>query len=282
MSLRMATVICAALLLIQASRSARAQTVTQRMEESFARVETGLNDVEQRKVITGAFDMEGALHSHAQIAYETFNSVTNALRATPNAATLAHLREFENRVQDHKARAERITQRIATIHVQIRDGNVMIGDQPLKSLNQQHINEMKRWMKPEVIERYRKKDPRFGQNVDADGLPKERLAGTSHEGNEAHCPPTDLRQQRHRGLLLKLGDLLVPPAEAAVAYACYYVCANMTEVCLGCLYYYGPFAVYAWNQYQQQVARCGTCPWFNPTCGLCRHFALQAFLTVLA
>src|ERR1700730_6719293 len=100
MSLRVPALTCAFLLVVFLGRSASAQPAIQKMEESFGRIEAGLNDVEQRKVITRTFDLWTALHSYDQATYDAYNSVTQAVKASPNPATVAQLTQFEDKIQN--------------------------------------------------------------------------------------------------------------------------------------------------------------------------------------
>jgi hypothetical protein len=263
------------------ARDAGAQPVTQKMEDALARVEAGLSETEQRRVVTGTFDPDAALHAYAQTAYDTYNSVVNALKASPNQVTLAHLKEFEEKVRNHQQRAQKVQERVANIHVRIRNGDISIADEALKNLHPDDVNDLKQWMKPDVRERYRSKDPRFGENLDESRLQKQQLAGRAAGRAKALCQLPDFR--RDDGLLTKLSDLLVPRAEASVAFGCYNMCSSATpDQCLACLGKIGPLALKAWTDYQSAITRCGTCAWYNPLCGLCRHVVLQYFLAVLA
>jgi hypothetical protein len=230
------------------------------MDLALVKIEDALTKIDQSKKIAADFDLEAALESYQEELRDAYvgtleaaqEDARKAERLPPGrqagalAPAAAGIRDWEDKIAEHRQRAEEIVQRLTEINLEVRAGDVLLDPELVRTFSADEAAAFREWLTPEAIRRYRaidrslfaglSPDPRLWQG----SAPEQRLAGHADEffpGTLAPPPPPAEEGPSPLATVLHfLRELIEPQAEAALAAGCVVACGTVQpEVCLACV-----------------------------------------------
>ncbi len=174
--------------------------------------------------------------------------------------------------------------RLSDVTRGIRTGAVSLSPEYLRKLDDEEIAGLRDFLAPETRRRYESVEPRLR----APGGGSARLAPVlglddAPERAELRCAADAWRAHRRgaRSWAEQLGDLVMPPAEAALGLGCLAICeASLGTACASCV---GAGGVAAVALYKGAVEAFNSCNRFRPTPRfLCKAAVVAAFIAALA
>jgi hypothetical protein len=226
-----------------------------RAEAAFTAVENVLTQIEKGHKITEALDPEpvvAACYKELREAYEPSlkaigdeaQKVADAMKGgqkAPSPGPGDKLAAWERQVAALRSRADKMVSRLTQINIGLRDGSVLIAPELLKKMPADEVKELREWLTPETVRKYRALDktlfPEGAAELDSPFPPPAVTAAMTTPGRCRSCGELLPRQRpRNRSLLNDLDDLLVPDAEAAMAYGCVAICTATPPNCPACIF----------------------------------------------
>jgi len=215
-----------------AAESAR----TTNLDNLLGSIESELTTIEKSKRLRESTDLDNALDAYLnelqrlnKAELEGIEKKGRSLPAQSSSRTLGErLAAWEDTITTHRPRVEKLVTQIAGINAAVYDGRIIIPQEVLRSLSKDELKELPSRLSPEILRNYERANP--------DLL---AVRTTTSIYTPASCvPPSslDVEMQRALGLmssvlrgnrstLEKVGDFIVPRADAAVAAGCVVTCA---------------------------------------------------------
>lgn len=210
------------------------------LDAALAAVETGVGQIEKSGRITGRDDLDAVLDRYQAELLETYAAMVREVEKEAGKAVAARqkgtaaaaaLQAWEDQMARHRARIEKVVPRLTAVNMKVRDGSIVFAPELLKTMPADEVEELRRWLTPEAIRKYRALDRSLFAAGPVGGRAAEEVLA-QELGLPDDCPQC---RPRSRSLLVALNDLLAPDAEAAIAAGCVAVCAAQPEGCIPCL-----------------------------------------------
>ena len=186
------------------------------IETSLTRIEAGLGQIEKSQRITEKFDPDTEVAAYRDQLRKAYDATMQAVQEDAKKASESkagasaagtRLQAWETKAKNHRGRVEKVLNRLMTINLKIRDGNILIAPELLRKLPAEETEELRKWLTPGAIKKYQAIDKSFFASSAMD----------------------------YRNWLGWVHDAVAPQAEAAVAIACVPVCSGQPAACIPCV-----------------------------------------------
>lgn len=216
-------------------------------------------------------DLEKALENYANAMKSAYDAAVKdaetAGKTKGASGNVAHLKEFEDLAKSHSATVNRLKAQGDQIQSQIKSGAIKLDRAVLERATPPQRIEFQRFLQAparnELLKQHKDLFQRRSGTLDA-----LRLADLGDRATFWDWL-ADREEWSVNACMTSIGNLLISPAEAAIAAPCVGGCLSMQwSACAACIVSKGPQAIAAWNSF----VRCWNhptwsgcyCPWWMP------------------
>lgn len=277
----------------QANSSAAFKTKKYKADTKIKDIETLVAKIDNGKRASkgDAENLDRLMNEHVKAVddavKQTFADADEAKRSKGQKGSTKSFLEFEDMAQKHEKRAKAVEAKIKKIDAQIKTGDVELDQSLIESMTPAERKEYMQYMTPSGREKMKKKHPKFLSGISVETTTK--LVDLENIGKSAGwlCRSTaETVDELLARITETAGDLLVPPAEAAIGVSVGVACAGTgPATIIAC-----PAAIItaavgysrAYNDWLTCVqGKCG-CAWYRPWCCIGRTGCWVVYLATCA
>lgn len=243
-------------------------------DQKLASIESLLARVESSKVISekDSEDLGKTMYEYAEAMKNAFDKATKeaekASKSQGKEGDVQLLNQFENTAKVHERRMQQIEGRTQKLDGLLKVGAIRLDRPLLQKMTPQERGEFRQHLQPKGIQEMEKLHPDLFKGMQNIPMQKPGVSTAPDDGTQV----SSLDSICCMAAVSKVGDLLVSPAEAALAAPCIGKClAKNWTACAACVASKGPEAIRAWNSFVGCWNGAGKCwkPWTWPKKAWC-------------
>ncbi len=273
----------------QANSSAAFKTKMDKADTKIKDIETLVAKIDNGKRASkgDAENLDRLMNEHVKAVddavKQTFADAEEAKQSKGQKGSTKSFLEFEDMAQKHEKRAKAVEAKIKKIDGQIKTGDVELDQSLLESMTPAERKEYMQYMTPSGREKMKKKHPKLLSGITVE-------TNTLVDMGKTACGLCQSTCQTVGAFLTSIpktaGDLLIPPAEAAIGVSAGVACAATgPATIIACPAAIITAAVGYSRAYSDWLAciagKCG-CAWYRPWCCIGRIGCWVAYLVTCA
>jgi hypothetical protein len=217
------------------------------------------------KQVNGDLGIEKALDEYMQViqsaAPAKLQDITDISKPQPQTSPAKQISALEKLLISHRNKLEMIVAKIGKIDMRIRDGEVLLSPEYIRSLSPEELSEFKRLLTPKGLQKNQKKYKDIVGQINLD-IPPQKVS----------CLERFFKQ---------ISNIVVPEAEAALAVGCVASCGTLSPACVGCVGGALGTGAYLTVELQNALKKCNKKKWSWQR-KLCKSVTILAYVTIIA